>query len=114
MKTQQTAAKSLAQADRSWTFLDGSNRVAVILNSVAIGRGEYLPGWRWSQHVGAQTGRPSQAHIGLILSGRMGILDSEGREVTLGPGDAFEIGPESDAWVVGDETCLALDFECLD
>jgi hypothetical protein len=109
----QTVAKNFTRADRSWTFLDGSKRAVVILNSVVIGQGEYLPGWRWSQHVGAQTGRPSQAHIGLIVSGRMGVRDSEGRELTLDPGDAFEMGPESDAWVIGDETCIALDFESL-
>ena len=108
-----TAVRGFAHADRSWTFLDGSNRAAVILNSVVIGRGEYLPGWKWSQHVGPQTGKASQAHIGLVLSGRMGVRDAEGREVTLGPGDAFEVGPAADAWVIGDETCVALDFETL-
>lgn len=113
MKTKPTATRSLAHADRSWTFLDGSKRAAVILNSVAIGQGEYLPGWRWSQHVGPQTGKTSQAHIGLILSGKMGVRDSEGRELTLGPGDAFEVGPSHDAWVISDETCKALDFELL-
>jgi hypothetical protein len=31
--------------------------------------------------------------------------------VTVGPGEAFEVGPGHDAWVVGDEPCVALDFE---
>jgi hypothetical protein len=35
------------------------------------------------------------------------------REVTAGPGDAFEVGPGHDARVSGDEPCIALDFEHL-
>lgn len=33
--------------------------------------------------------------------------------MTIGPGDAFEVKPGHDAWVLGDETCVALDFEYL-
>lgn len=106
-------AKSLDRADRSWTFLDGSKRSAVILSSVIIGRGEYLPGWRWSLHVGRQAGKDSAAHIGCVLAGQMAIRSVEGKEITVGPGEAFEVGPGHDAWVVGNERCLALDFEAL-
>jgi quercetin dioxygenase-like cupin family protein len=106
-------AKSLDHADRSWTFLDGSKRAAVILESVAIGRGEYRPGWRWSRHVAGQTGKDSAAHVGYVLSGQMAICNSDGKEITVSPGEAFEIGPGHDAWVVGNEPCVALDFEAL-
>src|SRR5258705_13805819 len=106
-------AKGLGKGDRSWTFLDGSERRAVILRSAAIGEGKYLPGWRWSEHVGRMTGKTSQAHIGLVVSGTMIVRGVDGREVTVGPGDAFEVGPGNDAWVVGDEPCVALDFASL-
>jgi len=106
-------AKSIDRADRRWTFLDGSKRDAVVLESVIIGRGEYLPGWRWSLHVGGQTGKDSAAHIGYVLSGRMAVCSSEGKEIIVNSGEAFEIGPGHDAWVVGNEPCVALDFESL-
>lgn len=106
-------AKRLDRADKSWTFLDGSRRTAVVLESVTIGRGEYLPGWRWSLHVGAQTGKGSAAHIGYVLSGQMAICTADGKESTVGPGEAFEVGPDHDAWVVGTEPCVALDFEAM-
>jgi quercetin dioxygenase-like cupin family protein len=106
-------AKSLDGAGTSWTFLDGSKRSAVILKSVAIGRGEYLPGWRWSLHAGKLTGKSSTDHIGYVLSGRMAIRAADGRENMIGPGEAFEVGPGHDAWVVGNEPCVALDFERL-
>jgi mannose-6-phosphate isomerase-like protein (cupin superfamily) len=41
----------------------------------------------------------------------MVVRGADGREVTVGPGEAFEVGPGHDAWVVGDEPCVALDFE---
>jgi len=97
----------------SWTFLDGSKRVATILETVAIGRGKYLPGWKWSKHVGAITGKKSETHIGYVISGKMIIKSPDGTEFSVESGDAFEIGPGHDAWVVGSDPCIALDFEYL-
>lgn len=94
-------------------FLDGSRRFIATLRSVRIGIGTYEPEWKWSLHAGPQTGKPSARHIGYILSGRMAVRDSGGNEVTLGPGQAFEVGPDHDAWVVGSEPCIALDFGVL-
>ena len=83
----------------------------MILESMTIGRGEYLPGWRWSVHVGRQTGKDSEAHIGYVLAGHMAVQNADGKEIVVGPGQAFEVLPGHDAWVVGDEPCVALDFE---
>ena len=107
-------AKNLDSIENQQMFVDGSKRTVVVLESVAIGRGEYLPGWKWSEHAGRQTGRSSEAHIGYILTGQMVIRTTGGREVLVGPGDTFEVQPGHDAWVVGDESCIALDFEHLD
>ena len=35
---------------------------------------------------------------------------SDGRELELRPGDAHLVGPGHDAWVVGDEPCVTVDF----
>ena len=35
---------------------------------------------------------------------------ADGVEVVAGPGEAFYAAPGHDAWVVGDEPCVALDF----
>ncbi len=102
--------KNIENLENSRTFLDGSKRTMVILKTVAIGRGEYLPGWKWSVHAGSQTGKKSEAHIGYILSGQMVVQGPGGKEVKVGPGDGFEMGAEHDAWVIGDEPCVAFDF----
>lgn len=92
------------------TFLDGSQYWIIELPTVRIGLGHFRPGWVWAEHAGAQTGVRSQAHIGYILAGSMMVESADGSQVQLGPGEAFEAGLGHNAWVVGDEVCVALDF----
>jgi len=40
----------------------------------------------------------------------MKVKDPFGNEAEIEPGYAFEIIPGSDAWVIGNEPCFALDF----
>ena len=103
-------AKSLGSPDAMWTFLDGSERTAVELGRVTIGRGVYRPGWRWSRDVQPLSGKESAEHIGYVVSGRMGVRAKDGMETEIGPGEAFIAAPGHDAWVIGDEACVALDF----
>jgi quercetin dioxygenase-like cupin family protein len=110
VESPQVVTKNLGSPDMSWTFLDASERGAVHLGHIAIGRGTYLPGWRWSQHVQPLSGEGSAEHIGYVLSGRMRVRARDGTEVEIGPGEAFVAAAGSDAWVVGDEPCVALDF----
>jgi len=102
--------KNLTNSEQPRIFLDESKRSAVQLRSAAIGLGTYLPGWKWSLHAGPQTGKSSENHIGYIISGNMIIKDAAGFEQKVGPGDAFEVTPGHDAWVVGSVPCIALDF----
>ena len=102
--------KNLLNSEQARRFLDGSIRQVVELKSSVIGLGTYQPGWKWSLHAGIQTGKQSKNHIGYVISGHMIIQDSEGVELNIGPGDCFEVMPGHDAWVVGNEPCVALDF----
>ena len=90
--------------------MDGSIRNRINLQSASIGLGKYNPGWKWSLHAGAQNGASSQNHIGYIVSGIMMIQDATGHKEEVGAGEAFEVGPGHDAWVIGSEPCVALDF----
>jgi class 3 adenylate cyclase len=38
---------------------------------------------------------------------------ADGTELELGPGDVFEIPPGHDAWVIGDEPWVSVDFEAM-
>lgn len=107
------AVKHIANSESSWTFIDGSRRAAQRLLTAYVGEGVYQPGWRWSEHIGSQTGQASQHHIGYVLSGFMVVQSKSGIERRVGPGDAFELTAEHDAWVEGDKPCVALDFGML-
>ena len=106
----EVVVRDVGGAEDRREFLDGSTRACVDLPSMVIGRGVYQPGWRWSEHAGPQTMKPSASHIGYIESGTMVVRGADGVEVTLAAGQAFEVSANHDAWVVGLEPCVALDF----
>jgi quercetin dioxygenase-like cupin family protein len=71
------------------------------------------PGWKWSEHVKPTAGTPScqVAHFGYVISGRMKVVMDDGAEGEAGPEDVVAIAPGHDAWIVGDEPCVMLDFQ---
>ena len=83
------------------------------LGGMILGRAEYQPGWRWSEHVGAALGQAvcEVSHLGLVLSGRNRIEMTDGRIIEVGPGDLFEIGPGHDSVVVGDEPYVSIHLQ---
>ena len=107
------STKNFKQSKTTRTFLDGSTRSVISIGSLRIGRSVYKPGWKWSLHAGPQTGKASERHIGYIVSGKMLVKGADGLEEVIGPGTAFEAAPGHDGWVVGDEPCVALDFEII-
>lgn len=60
----------------------------------------------WSGQGGCQV-----AHLFHVVSGRMGVRMDDGAEDEYGPGDAGSIPPGHDAWVVGEEPFVAIDFQ---
>lgn len=99
-------------AHRGALFLDGSEYWFVGLPTVRIGLGHFRPGWVWSEHAGKQTAKDSQRHDGYIQSGKMTVESANRRQVEVGPDEVFELGPGYNAWVVGDEICVAPDVTC--
>jgi quercetin dioxygenase-like cupin family protein len=109
------AAKGFENPDEIREFPKG--RIAIVnLDGVTVGRGEFQPGWRWSEHVKPIAGTESceAAHTGYVLSGRMHVVTDDGAEGEAGPGDAFVIAPGHDAWIVGDEPFVFLDFSGME
>jgi uncharacterized cupin superfamily protein len=46
-----------------------------------------------------------------VISGRLKVVHDDGTEGEVGPGSAYVIAPGHDAWVVGDEEFVALEFD---
>jgi len=105
--------KGFDSPDEVREFTEGSGHVDVVdLNGSTVGRGIFEPGWRWSQNVKPIAGTDScqVQHIGYVLEGRMGLRMDDGTEKEFGAGEAFDMPPGHDAWTVGDERCVLLDF----
>jgi len=91
-------------------------RIEVVeLDDTVVGRMTYEPGWRWSVDVRpiAGTDTCQYHHVGMALSGLLRVQMPDGTELEIGPGDVFEIPPGHDAWVVGDEPWISVDFEAM-
>ena len=104
--------KSVTSPDEVRPFADHGNAAVVTVDGKAVIYGTFEPGWRWSEDLKPIAGTETcQApHVLFCVSGRMGIRMDDGTEGEIGPGDIASIAPGHDAWVVGDEPCIAVDF----
>lgn len=104
--------KNLGSPEETRPFEDKGQMDVVKVGGVTAGRGTFEPGWRWSTHVKPIAGTDwcQSPHTGYAVSGRMRIRMQDGTEEEIRPGDAFVIPPGHDAWVVGSEACVLLDF----
>jgi 2-hydroxychromene-2-carboxylate isomerase len=101
--------KRFEQPDEVRTFEKGKFEI-VRIGGMTIGRATYEPGWKWSLHVGPAIGASSCSveHVGIVISGRATAAMDNGTVTELRPGDAFNIAPGHDSWVVGDEPYISL------
>jgi predicted small metal-binding protein len=104
-------ANNLDTPDEKRSFEHGDLQ-ALTLGGVTFARAELRPGWRWSEDVKSIAGTDSckASHQGIVLAGRFHVRMDDGEERDLGPGDAHVVSPGHDAWVVGDEPCVIVDF----
>jgi mannose-6-phosphate isomerase-like protein (cupin superfamily) len=103
---------NLGTPEETRTFENGTFEI-VHVGDVSVGRATFQPGWRWSTSVKPIVGTDScqQHHVGYVVSGRLKVQADDGTEAEVGPGDAYVVMPGHDAWVVGDETYVALEFQ---
>jgi ethanolamine utilization protein EutQ (cupin superfamily) len=103
--------KSLAQPDDTRSFPKGKLDV-VSIGDVVVGRAIFEPGWKWSECVKpiARTDSCQAPHLAYIVSGRMKVVMDDGQELECGPGDVAWMPPGHDAWIVGNDQCVVVDF----
>jgi hypothetical protein len=78
-----------------------------------VGRFTFQPGWTWSECIKPVVGTEScqQEHLGYAVSGHIHIAHEDGTETDIGPGEAYLIAPGHDAWVVGDDPFVGIEFK---
>ncbi len=82
------------------------------IGSNTIGHGVVQPGWHWAEHL-APVMRVESCpihHVQVLLSGHFTVRMDDGEEVAFEPGDVMDVPPGHDAWVVGDEPAVMIDF----
>jgi hypothetical protein len=97
--------------DETKTF-DHGRADSVMFDGARITRNTYEPGWRWSESVKPLVGTDSCQvhHIGYLLSGRLHVATEDGGEAEIVAGQAYEVQPGHDGWVVGDEVAVTVEF----
>jgi hypothetical protein len=106
-----TEYKNLSSPDETRTF--GHGKVELIhIGGGTIGRFTLEPGWRWSKDVKPliHTEWCEAPHFQYQVSGRLHVLMEDGTEFDLKPGDVSVLPSGHDAWVVGDDPVVLVDW----
>jgi hypothetical protein len=103
--------KTFDQADETRTFPRGKVDLVKIGGS-EIGRLTLEPGWRWSDHVKpiAGTDLCEAPHFQYHVSGTLHVVMADGSELDARAGDVTALPHGHDAWVVGDEPAVVVDW----
>jgi quercetin dioxygenase-like cupin family protein len=103
--------KDLNAADETREFPKG--RLDLInIGGGQVGRLTLEPGWRWSEHVKpmAKTEWCEAPHFQYHLAGTVHVVMSDGTEFDAGPGEVTALPSGHDAWVVGNEPAVLIDW----
>jgi hypothetical protein len=110
--TQTMQIKSFNRPDEVRTL--PKTKVEVItFGDLSLMKVTFEPGWKWSEHVKptARTSSCEVAHFNYGISGRLHVRMDDGTESEIGPGDVQLLPLGHDAWVVGNEPYVGLDFQ---
>lgn len=107
----ETHHRSFKTPDETRKFPNGQAEILSIDNA-EVGRLVFQPGWRWSNDVKPLAGTDSceAPHFQYHVSGRLAIRLDDGTEFIAGPGDVTSLPKGHDAWVVGDEPAVVVDW----
>ena len=106
-----TETKTFASPDETRTFERGQVDLVDIAGT-QIGRLTLQPGWRWSEHVKPIAGTElcEAPHFQYHLQGTLRIQMADGTELDAVAGDVTALPQGHDAWVVGDEPVVLVDW----
>ena len=84
----------------------------VSLDESTIALATWHPGWRWSEHLKAIAGTDwcPFHHLGYAMTGTLRVVMEDGESLDIPPRSAYEIPPGHDAWVVGDEPFVTVEW----
>jgi len=103
--------KSLAKPDEVMTFPLLTARV-VDLGDITVGHFVYDVGWSWKEHMRPLVGGDwcQARHLGMVISGRLGVEFPDGTKMEIGPEEVCDIPPGHNGWVIGDEPAVQIEW----
>ena len=103
--------KTFDRPDETRSFERGSLDLVDVAGA-QIGRLVLEPGWRWSDHVKPLAGTEwcEAPHFQYHVSGTLRIQMADGTELDAVAGDVTALPSGHDAWVVGDEPAVIVDW----
>jgi hypothetical protein len=103
--------KNMSKPDEVRSLPKTKNEVVKVGDHTVM-RSTFEPGWKWSECVKPKAGTDSCQvhHVIYALSGKLGVKMNDGSQHEFNPGDAGVIPPGHDAWVVGNEPFVGVDF----
>jgi quercetin dioxygenase-like cupin family protein len=108
---QATEQRDFAQPDEVRTFPLGHADILQV-GGGEVGRLVFQPGWRWSEHVKPIAGTElcEAPHFQYHLAGTLRIRMVDGSEFDATPGQVTSLPAGHDAWVVGTEDVVVIDW----
>jgi hypothetical protein len=104
--------KNFAKPDEVREFPNGKLEL-ISFNGSIVGKATLQPGWQWSKSLKeiAKTESCQAPHFQYHVSGILKIKMDDGSEFECKPGDVTLVPPGHDAWVVGKEPVVLIDFQ---
>jgi hypothetical protein len=92
----------------------GNGKIEFVkVNDALISKITYKPGWKWSENIKplAKTDLCMATHYMYLISGTLRVKMADGTEQVIKHGSISLIPPGHDAWVVGSEPAVGIDFQ---
>jgi hypothetical protein len=107
----ETEHRSFGEPTEIREFPNGRAEILSV-GGAEVGRLTFRPGWRWSTDVKPIAGTSSceAPHFQYHVSGRLHIKMDDGTEFDATAGDITSLPSGHDAWVVGDEPVVVIDW----
>ena len=104
--------KDFAKADEVRDFPKGKLEL-ITIGEETIGRTIFEPGWQWSTSVQpvARITSCDAPHFQFHVAGTLKVVMDDGTELVCKPGDVSLLPSGHDAWVVGNENVVVVDFQ---
>jgi len=104
--------KSLNRPDEVRTFDKGKLEI-INIGGRTVGRATFQPGWRWSNSVKPLVNTKSceAPHFQYHISGTLRVKMDDGAERDFKAGDVSLLESGHDAWVIGNEPVVIVDFQ---